>query len=135
MDEAALLVAVGIEPEHGQIALKAGRLGASEDGYWPPQWDGGEWAVSGTGCILVATRPDSEGTVDVAVFRGRPHFDGDWTRVHTARIVVEEDGGLAVAMTVSDEQTPVPVGEGPYGVEVWVRPPTSPEAVTFVLLG
>ncbi|WP_344619271.1 hypothetical protein [Dactylosporangium salmoneum] len=134
MDQAALLVAVEIEPEYGQIALKAGRLGAAEDGYWAPQWEGDEGAVSGSGCILVATRPDSDGVVDVAVFRGRPHFDGDWARVHTARVVVEEGGGLAVAMTVSDEETPVPVGAGAYGVEVWVRPPALPEAVTFVLI-
>lgn len=122
-----MLLAVGVEAEHGQIRLSV-TGGDLDAGWWG---DGQRDAVSGKGTILVATRSDDRAPVAVRVYAGRPGLDG-WTLVHTAELEVGTDG-IDVGMTVSAVEHWVPVPEGRTTVEVWVRDPDERGEVTFVL--
>lgn len=89
--------------------------------------------VFGPGAVVVATRPDHLGTVEIEVWSGRGYEPNpDSTLIGQGELSVGRSG-LTVGSVVGNDLRPIGLGEGLHPVRVYVRKrPEGPTAVALV---
>jgi hypothetical protein len=99
-----------------------------------PQWESGEEPVlAGTQCIVLATRPDLEGPVQVEVWVGA--LDGEPAGLlYEGELLVTERGAV-VGSSLTEELYPLALPIGWHPVRIYADRPTEPARFTVVFDG
>lgn len=100
-----------------------------------PQWETGEEPVlAGTGCIVLATRSDLDGPVEVEVWVGATIAEPPGPLLHEGELLVTEQGAV-VGSSLTEELYPVPLPVGWHPVRIYADRPTDPARFTVVFDG
>jgi hypothetical protein len=123
-----LLARKELEPDHGFVEL-SDPLGRDY-----PDWPEGEQVVAALPeCIIVATKPETEGMVTIEVWS-----EEGWTNPSGGELVCEGEIVLSgqdaqIGSTLAGELDPVRLGPGRHGVRVFVDAPGYAETIQFVV--
>jgi hypothetical protein len=108
------------------------RDAASED---CPQWDSGEEPVlAGEQCIVLATRSDLEGPVQVEVWVGALTAQSAGRLLFAGELLITEQGAV-VGSSLTEELYPVALAIGWHPVRIYADPPTEPARFTVLFDG
>jgi hypothetical protein len=100
-----------------------------------PQWESGEEPVlAGTQCIVLATRPDLEGPVQVEVWVGALAGEPAGPLLYEGELLVTERGAV-VGSSLTEELYPVALPIGWHPVRIYADRPTEPARFTVVFDG
>jgi hypothetical protein len=100
-----------------------------------PQWESGEEPVlAGTQCIVLATRSDLEGPVQVEVWVGALDGEPAGPLLYEGELLVTEQGAV-VGSSLTEELYPVALPIGWHPVRIWADRPTEPSRFTVVFDG
>jgi len=97
-----------------------------------PQWESGEEPVlAGEQCIVLATRPDLEGDVEVEVWVGAIDGEPAGPLLYQGELLVTEQGAV-VGSSLTEELHPVPLPIGWHPVRIWADRPSEPARFTVL---
>lgn len=100
-----------------------------------PEWETGEEQVlAGEQCIVLATRPDLEGDVEVEVWVGAIDGEPAGPLLYQGELLVTEQGAV-VGSSLTEELYPVPLPVGWHPVRIYADRPTDPARFTVVFDG
>jgi hypothetical protein len=100
-----------------------------------PQWESGEEPVlAGTQCIVLATRADLEGPIEVEVWVGALDGEPAGPLLYDGELLVTEQGAV-VGSSLTEELYPVAMPIGWHPVRIWADRPTEPARFTVVFDG
>jgi hypothetical protein len=100
-----------------------------------PQWDTGEEPVlAGEQCIVLATRPDLDGPVQVEIWVGAIDSQSAGPLLYEGELLVTEHGAV-VGSSLTEELHPIPLRIGWHPVRIWADRPTEPTRFTVLFDG
>jgi len=100
-----------------------------------PQWETGEEPVlAGEQCIVLATRSDLEGEVQLEVWVGDLDGEPAGPLLFDGELLVTEQGAL-VGSSLTEELYPVPLPIGWHLLRIYADRPTDPARFTVVFDG
>jgi hypothetical protein len=100
-----------------------------------PQWESGEEPVlAGTQCIVLATRSDLEGPVEVEVWVGGIDTEPAGRLLYEGELLVTEHGAV-VGSSLTEELHPIPLPIGWHPVRIYTDQPTEPARFVVVFDG
>jgi hypothetical protein len=105
------------------------------DGVDCPQWETGEEPVlAASQCIVLATRSDLEGDVQVEVWVGASDQEPAGPLLYEGELLVTEEGAV-VGNSLTEELHPVPLPVGWHPVRIYADRPTEPARFTVLFDG
>jgi hypothetical protein len=105
------------------------------DGVDCPQWESGEEPVlAASQCIVLATRSDLEGDVEVQVWVGGVDGEPAGALLFEGELLVTEQGAV-VGSSLTEELYPVALAVGWHPVRIWADQPSEPARFTVVFDG
>jgi hypothetical protein len=100
-----------------------------------PQWETGEEPVlAASQCIVLATRSDLDGDVEVEVWVGAIDQEPAGPLLYEGELLVTEQGAV-VGSSLTEELHPIPLPIGWHPVRIYVDRPSEPARFTVVFDG
>jgi hypothetical protein len=100
-----------------------------------PQWETGEEPVlAASQCVVLATRSDLEGDVEVEVWVGAVDQQPAGPLLFEGELLVTEQGAV-VGSSLTEELHPIPLPVGWHPVRIWGDRPSEPARFTVVFDG
>jgi hypothetical protein len=100
-----------------------------------PEWESGEEPVlAARQCIVLATRSDLEGPVEVEVWVGATDGEPAGPLLYEGELLVTEQGAV-VGSSLTEELHPVPLPIGWHPVRIWADRPTEPARFVVLFAG
>jgi hypothetical protein len=100
-----------------------------------PQWESGEEPVlAASQCIVLATRPDLDGPVQVEVWVGALDKEPAGALLYEGELQVTEHG-VVVGSSLTEELHPIALPIGWHPVRIWADRPTEPAHFTVLFDG